>query len=145
MASLRDVHLKPAAAVMNAAPAKFLLSLIEMGGYPDFRPVYERLGYEVITELSARRAQARLREFTPDVIVADFYKRYFHDRVSNLESVLALKSRLPHTRIIVLYEPLHQADIVQLRRRCAIDAALPLPVTEQALEAALMPPSGEGS
>lgn len=123
---------------MSAGPAKCLLSLIEMGGYPDFRPMYERLGYEVITELSARRAQAWLRKFTPDVIVADFYKRYFHDRVSNLESVLALKSRLPHTLIIVLYEPVHQADVEQLRQRCPIDAALPLPVTEQALEAALM-------
>lgn len=124
---------------MSAGPAKCLLSLIEMGGYPDFRPLYERLGYEVITEFSSRRAQARLREFTPDVIVADFYKRYFHDRVGNLESVLALKSRLPRTRIIVLYDPFHQADIVQLRQRCAIDAALPLPVTERALEAALTP------
>jgi DNA-binding NarL/FixJ family response regulator len=123
---------------MSAASAKCLLSLIEMGGYPDFRPVYERLGYEVITELSARRAQARLREFTPDVIVADFYKRYFHDRVSNLESLLAVKSRLPRTRIIVIYDPFHQVDVDQLRQRCSIDVILPLPVTEQALEAALM-------
>jgi DNA-binding NarL/FixJ family response regulator len=123
--------------VTSNAVRRRLLALIEMGGYPDFRPLYERLGYEVVTELSARRAQARLREFTPDVIVADFYKRYFHDRVSNLESLLALKSRLPHTRIIVIYDPFHQVDVEQLRERCPIDAALPLPVTEQALEAAL--------
>jgi DNA-binding NarL/FixJ family response regulator len=126
-----------------AAAAKCLLSLIELGGYPDFRPLYERLGYEVITEFSARRAQARLREFTPDVIVADFYKRYFHDRVSNLESLLAVKSRLPHTRIIVIYDPFHQADVEQLKVRCAIDAVLPLPVTEQALAAALAPSNRE--
>ena len=124
---------------MCAVPTRHLLSLIELGGYPDFRPMYERLGYEVITEFSARRAQARLREFIPDVIVADFYKRYFHDRVSNLESLLALKARLPHTRIIILHDPFHQADVEQLRARCAIDAVLPLPVTEQALEAALTP------
>jgi DNA-binding NarL/FixJ family response regulator len=123
--------------VVSNAPTKSLLSLIELGGYPDFRPLYERLGYEVITEFSARRAQARLRAFMPDVIVADFYKRYFHDRVSNLESVLALKSHLPHTRIIVLYEPIHQSDIDHLRQRCPLDAALPLPVTETVLEAAL--------
>jgi DNA-binding NarL/FixJ family response regulator len=124
---------------MAAVSIKRLLSLIELGGYPDFRPLYERLGYEVITEFSARRALARLREFTPDVIVADFYKRYFHDRVSNLESVLALKSRLQHIRIIVIYEPIHQSDIDLLRHRCPIDAALPLPVTESALQAALKP------
>lgn len=116
-----------------------LLSLIEAGGYPDFRPLYEALGFEVVTEFSVRRAQARLREFTPDVLVADFYKRHFHDRVSNLESLLALKSRLPDTRIIVIYDPFHEADVAQLRQRCAIDAALPLPVTPAALEAALRP------
>lgn len=125
--------------MMPAGSAGRLLSLIEMGGYPDFRPLYERLGYEVVTELSARRAQARLREFTPDVIVADFCKRHFHDRVSNLESVLALRSRLPNTRVIVLYEPIHQFDIDLLQKRCPIDAMLPLPVTERALEAALKP------
>ena len=123
------------------APSKSLLSLIELGGYPDFRPLYERLGYEVITEFSTRRAQARLRTFTPDVIVADFYKRHFHDRLSNLESLLALKARLPNTRVIIIYDPLHQADVEQLRSRCAIDAVLPLPVTEQALAAALAPSS----
>ena len=122
---------------MDPGSAGRLLCLIEMGGYPDFRPLYERLSYEVVTEFSARRAQARLRDFSPDVIVADFYKRYFHDRVSNLESVLALKSRLPRTRIIVLYDPFHQADIDQLRQRCTIDTALPLPVSEAALAAAL--------
>lgn len=124
---------------MSVASAKCLLSLIEAGGYADFRPLYERLGYEVITEFSARRAQARLKEITPDVIVADFYKRYFHDRLSNLESLLAVKSRLPQTRVIVLYDPFHQADIEQLKLRCAIDAVLPLPVSEQALAAALAP------
>lgn len=114
-----------------------LLSLIEAGGYPDFRPLYEQLGFDVVTEYSVRRALARLRGFSPDVLVADFYKRHFHDRLSNLESLLAAKSRLPDMRVIVLYDPLHQADVDQLRQRCPIDAALPLPVIEQVLEAVL--------
>lgn len=114
-----------------------LLSLIEAGGYPDFRPLYEQLGFEVVTEHSVRRAQARLREFSPDVLVADFYKRYFHDRVSNLESLLTIKSRLPDMRIIVLYNPFHEADLEQLRQRCAIDFTLPLPVTPATMEKAL--------
>jgi DNA-binding NarL/FixJ family response regulator len=115
-----------------------LLSLIEAGGYPDFRPLYEELGFEVVTEFSVRRAQARLRDFSPDVLVADFYKRYFHDRVSNLESLLAVKSRLPDTRIIVIYDPFHESDVELLRQRCAIDVTLPLPVTPAALETALL-------
>ncbi|MGA7181221.1 MAG: hypothetical protein WBX11_16765 [Thiobacillaceae bacterium] len=115
-----------------------LLSLIEAGGYPDFRPLYEQLGFEVVTEFSVRRAQARLRQFSPDVLVADFYKRHFHDRVSNLESLLTLKSRLPNTRIIVIYDPFHAADLEKLKQRCAIDVTLPLPVTPATLEAALL-------
>jgi DNA-binding NarL/FixJ family response regulator len=114
-----------------------LLSLIEAGGYPDFRPLYEQLGFEVITEHSVRRAQARLREFSPDVLVADFYKRYFHDRVSNLESLLTIKSRLPEMRTIVLYDPFHEADMTRLKQRCAIDVALPLPVCESAMRSGL--------
>jgi DNA-binding NarL/FixJ family response regulator len=110
-----------------------LLSLIEAGGYPDFRPLYEELGFEVVTEFSVRRAQARLREFAPDVLVADFYKRYFHDRVSNLESLLSLKSRLPAMRIVVIYDPFHEADIERLRQRFSIDLAIPLPVSEAVL------------
>jgi hypothetical protein len=115
-----------------------LLSLIEAGGYPDFRPLYEALGFEVVTEFSVRRAQARLREFSPDVMVADFYKRYFHDRVSNLESLLAIKSRLPDTRIIILYDPMHEADMGLIRQRCAIDVTLTLPVSEAELQTVLL-------
>jgi hypothetical protein len=114
-----------------------LLSLIEVGGYPDFRPLYEQLGFEVIVEHSVRRAQVRLREFSPDILVADFYKRYFHDRVSNLESLLAIKSHLPAMHTIVLYDPFHEADMAQLKQRCAIDVALPLPVGESAMRCAL--------
>jgi hypothetical protein len=118
--------------------AKRLLSLIEAGGYPDFRPLYEALGFEVAAEYSVRRAQGRVREFMPDVLVADFYKRYFHDRVSNLESLLSLQSKLPGMYVIVIYDPFHQADIEQLRHRFRIHATLPLPVHEHDLRNVLL-------
>jgi DNA-binding NarL/FixJ family response regulator len=118
--------------------AQRLFSLIEAAGYPDFRPLYEQLGFEVVTEFSVRRAQARLREFAPDVLVADFYRRHFHDRVSNLESLLAIKSHLPKMRIIVIYDPVHEADVALLKQRCPIDIMLPLPVSPAAMEGALL-------
>jgi len=110
---------------------------MEAGGYGNLRPTFEELGFEVHIETSARRGISRLKSWQPDVLVADFYKRYFHDRVSNLESLLAVATRNPATRIVVLYDPFHAADLELLKRRHRIDAALPLPVSAAALQLAL--------
>jgi hypothetical protein len=116
---------------------KRLLLIIEAGGYGNLLPLFEELGFEVAVETSARRAMNRLKTWRPDVLVADFYKRYFHDRVSNLESLLALATRDDATRIVVIYDPFHAADMELLKQRQRIDAALPLPLSASALQAAL--------
>jgi CheY-like chemotaxis protein len=116
---------------------KKLLLVIEVGGYGNLQPLLEELGFEVAIETSARRAMSRLKTWNPDVLVADFYRRYFHDRVSNLESLLAIAARDAHTRIIVLYDPFHAADVELLRQRHRIDAALTLPLSTVALQEAL--------
>lgn len=114
-----------------------LLLIIEAGNYGNLLPLFEELGFEVAVEASARRAMNRLKTWQPDVVVADFYKRYFHDRVSNLESLLALATRNPATRIIVIYDPFHAADMELLKQRHRIDTALPLPLSAALLKAAL--------
>jgi len=116
---------------------KKLLLVMEAGGYGNLRPLFETLGFEAVVETSARRGMGRLKTWRPDVLVADFHKRYFHDRVSNLESLLAVATRNAETRIVVLYDPFHSADLELLKQRHRIDAALPLPLTQSALEAAL--------
>jgi ActR/RegA family two-component response regulator len=90
---------------------KKLLLIIEAGGYGNLQPLFEELGFEVVIETSARRGMSRLKNWQPDIVVADFYKRYFHDRVSNLESLLAVATRNPESRIIILYDPFHAADL----------------------------------
>lgn len=115
-----------------------LLLIIEAGGYGNLQPLFEELGFEVAIETSARRGMGRLKTWRPDVLVADFYKRHFHDRVSNLESLLAVATRNPATRIIVLYDPFHAADLELLKQRHRIDVALTLPLSVAALEAALL-------
>lgn len=114
-----------------------LLLIIEAGGYGNLLPLLEGLGFEVAIETSARRGMGRLKTWQPDVLVADFYKRYFHDRVSNLESLLAVATRNPATRIIVLYDPFHAADLELLKQRHRIDVALTLPLSASALQDAL--------
>lgn len=110
---------------------------MEAGGYGNLLPLLGEMGFDVVVETSARRGMSRLKNWQPDFIVADFYRRYFHDRVSNLESLLAVATRRPETRIIILYDPFHATDLDLLKQRHRIDFALPLPLSVTALQLAL--------
>ncbi|NWG39635.1 MAG: hypothetical protein HXY27_06690 [Hydrogenophilaceae bacterium] len=72
-----------------------LLCVFEAIGFNTIAPLLEGCGYEVAVETSSRRAMNRLKTWQPDVLLADFNKRYFHDRVSNLESLLAVPRAIP--------------------------------------------------
>ncbi|NWG87866.1 MAG: hypothetical protein HXY26_10250 [Hydrogenophilaceae bacterium] len=117
---------------------KVLLSVIELLGFPNLRPLYERLGFKVATEFSVRKGITLMRKTPPDVVVADFFfQPDFRDRVSNVESLLAAAQKLPGCKTVVFYETSHQAALDKVRQRFRIDAALTLPVKEAELEAAL--------
>ena len=116
----------------NSSDRPWLLAVQETPGY-NYRPLYEQAGFQVAIEYSVRRALARLKTLAPQVIVADFGKRYFHDRVSNLESLLAARTRFPSARVLILYNPSHQSDLARLLVRCPADATLPLPAEDAAL------------
>ncbi|MES9976877.1 MAG: hypothetical protein ABW094_21700, partial [Candidatus Thiodiazotropha sp.] len=62
-----------------------LLALVELGGYPNLVPLYQRYGYRVEMVNSVRKAQAWLKRHRPSVVVAEFYADpQFRDRLSNL-------------------------------------------------------------
>lgn len=108
-----------------------LLSIVEEGGYPDFSPLYQRLGFEVVAVGSMRKALNSLKKKSPMVVVAEFnFQSDFRDRTSSLESLLAtLQSRHPNTKVVVLYDKEHQKSFEQ--RLCSqwkIDAAIPFPI-----------------
>jgi DNA-binding NarL/FixJ family response regulator len=112
--------------------------VIELLGYPNLRPLYERLGYRVLTEFAVRKAISLMRKEKPAVIVADFYfQPDFRDRVSNLESLLATAQSHKDVKVLVLYESTHEHALERLRARFRIDAALTLPVCETELEGVL--------
>jgi len=120
------------------APQKTLLSIIELGGYPDFRAIYERAGFKVETINSVRKAITALRTMKPDVIVAEFnYQSDFRDRTSSLESLLATIQRLPDTRLIVFYEKEFAHQLPRVTSRFALHATLPFPIDEAKLEEAV--------
>lgn len=117
---------------------KQLLSIIELGGYPNFTPLYEELGYEVEVVTRMRKALGVLKHRQPDVIVAEFnFQSDFRDRTSSLESLLAVVQRFPATRVIVFYEKDFTPQFEKLRARLPVHHALTFPVDASALRACL--------
>lgn len=117
---------------------KLLLSIIELGGYPDFTPLYRELGYEVAVETRMRKAIGFLKKRTPDIIVAEFnFQSDFRDRTSSLESLLAVVQRLPRIRVIVFYEQEYLPQFELLRSRLPIHHALAFPVDRAAVRTCL--------
>ena len=117
---------------------KLLLSIIELGGYPNFTPLYESLGYEVVVATRMRKALGFLKDRQPDVIVAEFnFQSDFRDRTSSLESLLAVVQRLPDTRVIVFYEREFTTQFDKLRARLPVYRALTFPIEASMLQASL--------
>ena len=117
---------------------RILLSLVELGGYPDFTPLYEREGFSVTAATSTRKAISIIKKNTPDVIVAEFnYQSDFRDRTSSLESLLASVERFPHTRAIVFYEKETRHQLDKLLQQFDVFRVMAYPIDEEALATVL--------
>ena len=117
---------------------KRLLSIVELGGYPNFTPLYKELGFHVEVATRMRKALGVLKNQQPDVIVAEFnFQSDFRDRTSSLESLLAVVQRFPDTRVIVFYEKEFTPQFEQLRARLPVHHALTFPVDVSVLRACL--------
>lgn len=122
----------------NKNAQRMLLAIIELGGYPDFRAVYERAGYMPQVVTSVRKALAEIRKAVPAAIVAEFnFQSDFRDRTSTLESLLAVVSQHPATKVIVFYDREYAHQLDKLKARFPIHAALSYPINPQELEAVL--------
>ncbi len=118
--------------------ARRLLAIIELGGYPDFTPLYQKLGFSVEICTSMRKALASIKRQPPDVIVCEFnFQSDFRDRTSSLESMIALVQRNPEIQTLVIMEPGHRVQFGRIRERYDFRAALELPVTEAQMKQAL--------
>ena len=115
-----------------------LLAIIELGGYPDFSPLYRQLGFSVEVCTSMRKALASIKRQPPDVIVCEFnFQSDFRDRTSSLESMIALVQRNPGIRTLAIMEPQHRKQFERLEEHHDFHAALELPVTETQMKQAL--------
>jgi len=120
-------------------PAKGdLLSITELGGYPDFSTLYQAAGYNVESCQSMRNAIRMLKKLQPAVIVAEFnFQSDFRDRTSSLESLLAVVQKMPDAKVIVFYEQEFAHQFEKIQSRFPIHAALTFPIDTEQLKAAL--------
>ena len=115
-----------------------LLAIIELGGYPNLLTLYRRLGFDTEVVNSQRKAQAALKKRLPDVIVTEYnFQSDFRDRTSNLETLMAYLQRHPGVKVIAFYQPEFLPKFEAMNARFPLFAAIPLPVTESAVEEAL--------
>ena len=116
-----------------------LLSIVEIGGYPDFNGLYQQSGYQTVQAKSVRKAIAQMKKQAADIIVAEFnFQSDFRDRTSNLETLLAtIQARYPDTRIIVMFENEYKHAFDRLQLNYPVDIALPFPVSPDMMELAL--------
>lgn len=113
-----------------------LLSIIELGGYPNFAPLYERLGCRVLVENSMRKALTAVKQHRPRVVVAEFnFQSDFRDRTSSLESLVSVVQRLPQTRVIVFYEQEYAHQLAKLQERASLFKVMAYPISQEALAA----------
>ena len=120
---------------MSAKPP-ILLSIVELGGYPNFAPLYQRLGCQVLVENSMRKALTAVKQHQPRVVVAEFnFQSDFRDRTSSLESLMSVVQRLPQTRVIVFYEQEYDHQLAKLQAIAPLFKVMAYPIAEDALAA----------
>jgi len=115
-----------------------LLSIIELGGYPNLKPLYISMGFDVEVLTSQRKARSYLKTNSPDVIVAEYNAQSdFRDRSSNLETLVAVLQKKPATKLLVFYMPEQQDRFDVFCQSHQVDHAIAFPITEEKVKAAL--------
>ncbi len=110
-------------------PSPVLLSIVEIGGYPDFTSLYQQKGFEVEQVSSMRKASKLLKKVQPAVVVAEFnFQSDFRDRTSSLETLMATVQRIPGCKVIVFYEKEQRPQLERLLAVFDIFSTLAFPI-----------------
>ncbi len=111
-----------------------LLSIMEVGGYPDFTKAYQSLECDFVQLKSLRKAISYIKKNAIDIIVAEYnYQTQFRDRSSSLESLMAVLQFQPEVKVIVLLEKEHHEHFKKISSRFNIFATVNFPIHEQNL------------
>ena len=117
---------------------KRLLSITELGGYPDFSALYQEEGFDVEVVTSMRKALRSLKHHKYDVIVAEFnFQSDFRDRTSSLETLMAVLQQMEDVNVIIFYEKEYEHQFEKLRARFSFHAEISYPIDKTKLTKAL--------
>ncbi len=123
---------------MNTCNKPVFLSIIELGGYPDFTSLYEAQGYYVLKTDSVRKAVKLIRLHKPAVMVAEFnFQSDFRDRTSSLETILSSSQGVADASMVVFYEKEFEPQYQRFLQNFDVTASLVFPVDEDKLTVAL--------
>ena len=123
---------------MSVSEKPVLLSIIELGGYPDFDVLYESMGFQVEKTDSVRKAVKLIRSKKPSVMVAEFnFQSDFRDRTSSLETLLSSTQGVTDVSMIVFYEKEFEAQYQRFLQTFDVAASLTFPVDEGELRMTL--------
>jgi len=115
-----------------------LLSIVELGGYPDFSELYRQAGFDVVSTDSVRKAVKLIRQHKPAVMVAEFnFQSDFRDRTSSLETLLSSCQGISDACMIVFYEKEYRQQYERFLERHSVFESLEFPVDELLLKNAL--------
>ncbi len=112
-----------------------LLSVVELGGYPDFAALYEECGFTVIKANTMRKALSLLKKQPPAVIVAEFiYGPTYGSQLSNFESLFAaLQRHAPSAHLIALMDKANSQHFDKLKARFPAHRVIYFPVNQDEL------------
>ncbi|WP_455211482.1 hypothetical protein [Kaarinaea lacus] len=115
---------------------KILLSVVELGGYPDLTALYEQCGFTVIKTNTMRKALSLLKKQSPAVIVAEFiYGPTYGSQLSNFESLFAALQRdAPSAHLIAFMDKTNSAHFDKLKSRFAAHKVFYFPVNRDELK-----------
>ena len=117
------------------AEQKILLSIVELGGYPDLTGVYEACGFSVIKANTMRKALTLLKKQAPAVIVAEFiYGPTYGSQLSNFESLFAALQRdAPAAHLIALMDNANGKHFDKLKSRFSAHQVFYFPINQDEL------------
>jgi len=117
---------------------KRLLAITELGGYPDFSELYEKLGFQVDSVNGMRKALRSLKQNNYNVIVAEFnFQSDFRDRTSSLETLMAVLQQLDDVNVIIFYEKEYLHQFEKLRARFSFHAEIAYPIEKNQLQSVI--------
>lgn len=111
-----------------------LLSIVEIGGYPNFSALYQQKGFDIKQAESMRKATKLLKKASPAVVVAEFnFQSDFRDRTSSLETLMATVQRIPDCKVIVFYEKEQRPQLERLLAVFDVFSTIAFPIDESEL------------